>query len=124
MPADSRGILIIDSAMINRKTIRGILEYYEFAVFEAVDARAGLETLNSHRKQIGLVLLDAALPGVTPDKMLAAVRSVGGEIPVAICTDDSVSEAKSKFTEVTGVLRKPIRTDRLLAVVRKAMGIE
>ena len=85
---------------------------------------AGLEALNSYRKQIGLVLLDAALPGVTPDKMLAAVRSVGGEIPVAICTDDSVSEAKSKFTAVTGVLRKPIRTDRLLAVVRKAMGIE
>ena len=100
-----------------------MLEYYEFPVFEAADARAGIEMLNKERGQIGLVLLDATLPGITPDKMLTLLRSVGGDVPVGICTEESVSDAKAGYENVTGVLRKPIRTDRLLAVIRKAMEI-
>ena len=124
MPGKRKGILIIDKQSMSRKTIYRMLEYYEFPVFEAADARAGLEALNQERGQIGLVLLDTTLPGITPDKMITLLRSVGGDVPIGICTDESVSDAKADYDGVTGVLRKPIRTDRLLAVVRKAMGIE
>ena len=118
-------ILIIDDQDIARKTLRQMLEYYEFEVLEGTNAREGLEILNRDKAKIGLVLLDTGLPGISGEKMLLALRSVDPTVQVAPCTDQSVAETKGRddYQDVVGVLKKPIRTDRLLAVVRKAMGI-
>ena len=122
MPDKRKGILVIDDQSMSRKTIcAGVLRVSR--IRGTADARAGIEMLNKERGQIGLVLLDATLPGITPDKMLTLQRSVGGDVPVGICTEESVSDAKAGYENVTGVLRKPIRTDRLLTVIRKTMEI-
>jgi DNA-binding NtrC family response regulator len=119
-------ILIIDDQSMARKTLRRMLEYYKLEVLEGADAREGVEIFNRERARIGLVLLDATLPGVAADKMLTVLRSIDKEAKIALCTEESVGETKSRddYADLVGVLKKPIRTDRLLAIVRQAMDLE
>ena len=70
------------------------------------------------------MLLDTTLPGITTDKLLTVLRSINPDVAIGLCTDETVTDTKSDHENVLGVLRKPIRTDRLLAVVRKAFDIK
>ena len=119
----TKTILVIDDQGIARKTIRRMLEYHGYTVLEAADGREALEIFQREQAAIGLVVLDLTLPDTSGEKMLARLRVLAPQVKVAVCTDQTVSELKhqDEFREVVGVLRKPVRTDRLLATVRQAL---
>ena len=116
-------ILVIDDQGIARKTIRRMLEYHGYTVLEATDGREALEVFQREQAAIGLVVLDLTLPDTSGEQMLARLRVLAPQVKVAVCTDQTVSELKRQdaFREVVGILRKPVRTDRLLATVRQAL---
>lgn len=116
-------ILVIDDQPIARTTLRRTLEYYHYAVLEAADGKEALRIFHQHRPHIGLVLLDLSLPDAPGERVLAALRTLDPKVRVAVCTDQSAVELKGKdeFKDVVGVLRKPVSTDRLLAVVRRGL---
>lgn len=116
-------ILVVEDQLIARQTLRRTLEYYQHGVLEAADGRQALQVFHRHRRRIGMVLLDLTLPDVPAVKVLAALRTLEPRVRVAVCTEESVSEAKGseELAGVVGVLRKPIRADRLLAVVRRGL---
>ena len=119
-------ILIIAEQGIARKTLRRMLEYYKLEVLEGADARKGVEVFNREHQRIGLILLDAKLSGITAPQMLSVLRTIDAAAKIALCTEESAAETRGRqdYGDLVGVLKKPIRTDRLLAVVRKAMGIQ
>ena len=55
--------------------------------------------------------------------MLAALRTLDADVKVAVCTDDSLTESKAKdeFKDLVGILKRPLRTDRLLAILRQEL---
>jgi DNA-binding NtrC family response regulator len=118
-------ILIIAEQSMARKTLRRMLEYYKLEVLEGADARKGVEIFNREHQRIGLILLDANLSGITATKMLRVLRTIDAAAKIALCTEESAAETRGRqdYGELVGVLKKPIRTDRLLAIVRKAMGL-
>jgi len=119
----AKTILIIDDQTIARQTIRSQLEYYGYTVLEGTDGMDGLKVFRQDQTRIGLVLLDLTLPDISGEDVLAQLRAIDPTVKVAVCTEQPVTEIKSRdeFKEVVGVLRKPVRTDRLLAVARKGL---
>ena len=64
-----------------------------------------------------------SLPDVSSEQMLGALRTLEPNVKVAVCTDESLTESKSReeFKDLVGILKRPLRTDRLLAVLRKGL---
>ena len=116
-------ILIIDDQAMARKNVRRTLEYYGHTVLEGEDGRNGLQLFNQEQARIDLVLLSLTMSGTPGEKILAALRTLKPQIKVAVFTDQPTTELKAKdeFGNLVGIIRKPVSTDRLLAVVRKGM---
>jgi DNA-binding NtrC family response regulator len=123
MPNPVSQILIIARQPAIRQTLRQTLQYYGYDVLEGTDARDGLRAFQKDKLHIGLVILDLAPSDIPGEKVLAALRTLDPKVRVAVCTSHSGSELKgqSAFAGVIGILRKPINTDRLLAVVKKGL---
>lgn len=54
--------------------------------------------------------------------MLGILRKLAPELKIIAITDQGVADGRDEFEGLAGVLRKPVRTDRLLAVVGRALG--
>ena len=119
----TKSVLVIEDQAIARKTVCKQLEYYGYQTLEAPTGKEGLLLFNKHKSEVGLVLLDLTLPDVSSKKMLAALRTLDADVKVAVCTDASLTESKAKdeFKELVGILKRPLRTDRLLAVLRQEL---
>ena len=117
----TKSVLVIEDQAIARKTMCQQLEYYGYKVLEASTGKEGLQLFN--QPDVGMVLLDLSLPDVSSDQMLAALRTLESNVKVAVCTDESLTESKSKeeFKDLVGILKRPVRTDRLLALLHKGL---
>ncbi len=117
----TKSVLVIEDQAIARKTMCQQLEYYGYKVLEASTGKEGLQLFNQHKTDVGMVLLDLSLPDVY--QMLAALRTLESNVKVAVCTDESLTESKSKeeFKDLVGILKRPVRTDRLLALLHKGL---
>lgn len=124
-PPLDKTILVIDDQAMARNTMRRTLEYYGFTVLEGKNSKEGLQVFNEQRSKIDMVMLDLNLLGIPPEKMLAALRTLDPQVKVAVSTDQQPADLKyrEEFQKVVDVLRKPVRTDRLLAVVRQALDL-
>ena len=123
-PPVTKAILVIDDQPMARSTLCRQLEYYGFAVLEAATAIEGLRLYYQERTKIGLVLLDLGLPDLSGEETFARLRKLDSKVKVALCSEEMATEIKGQeaFQGALGVIKKPVRTDRLLAVVRKALG--
>jgi two-component system chemotaxis response regulator CheY len=117
-----RTILVVEDQAIARNTVRRQLEYYKYEVVEAATGAQGLQLFRQKQSYVDLVLLDLSLPDVPPERMLAALRTLDPEVKVVVCTEQTLAEGRAEYEGVVGVLRKPIRTDRLLALLK--LGLE
>ena len=115
-------ILLIDAHLMSRNTLKSQLEYYHYIILTAVDARSGIQTFQQNQRTIDLVVLDLELKDAPGSKVLEILRKLSPELKIIAITDQSVTEGQPAFDEIVGLLRKPIRTDRLLALVGKALG--
>ena len=114
----SNTILVVDEKLMARKTVCRNLEYYKYKVLEAADGIEALKLFRDHQSEIGLVLLDPQMAKIASEDVLAQLRAADPEVRIAVITEDATGLDQEGLV---GVIRKPVRTDRLLAVVRKAL---
>lgn len=115
-------ILLIDAQPMSRNTLKSQLEYYQYIVLPADSARSGVQLFQQHQRSIDLVVLDLDLKDAPGAKVLAILRKLSPALKIIAITDQSVTEGRPEFEGIAGLLRKPIRTDRLLALVGRALG--
>jgi CheY-like chemotaxis protein len=115
-------LLLIDAQPMARGTLKRQLEYYGYRVLEGESARQGLQVFQANQRQIDLVLLDLSLPDAPAGKVLEVLRKLAPKVRVVLVTDQSVAEGRDTPEGVVGILKKPVRTDRLLALVGKGVG--
>gem|GEM_PF-3377450 len=72
-----------------------------------------------------MILLDHNLPGIAPEKMLTALHTLNANVKIALYTDQQPADLKYRegYQKLVDVLRKPVRTDRLLTVVRQTLDL-
>lgn len=115
-------ILLVDAQPISLSTLKSQLEYYQYAVRTASDARSAITLFQEHQREIDLAVLDLNLKDAPGAKVLQILRKLAPRLKIIVLTDQGISEGRPEFEELSGVLRKPVRTDRLLSVVAKALG--
>lgn len=118
----SKPILVIADQVIARKNLVQNLKYYKYEVFEAEDASQGLMSFQERRNEIGLVLVDLTKSEKVMEVVIAQLHKMAPQVKIIVCLEQPAEERKGwggKEGAVVGVLRKPVRVDRLLAELRK-----
>ena len=108
-----RTILIVEDDPALRRLYRDALSFAGFGVCEAGNGYEALQCLEGYK--IDLVILDLMLPMFSGHVVRAEIAAHAPNIPIIVVTG-SPEQAPAG---VAHVLRKPVTTDRLLAVVRK-----
>jgi CheY-like chemotaxis protein len=117
----AKKILIIDDDMDFREQAKIILETNDYEVLEAENGAAGMEMLKSQNPDF--ILLDVMMEEVDSGTKLAdEIASLKIGTPVVILS--SFAEAAKQIFDTTQVpvkeyLQKPLKSEELLAVVKK-----
>ncbi len=116
----AKPILVIADQVIARKTLVQNLKYYKYEIFEAEDASQGLMLFQEKNAEIGLVLIDLSKSEKVTEVVIAQLNKIDPKVRIIVCVEQSAEERKGQQTDVAGVLRKPVRVDRMLSELRKA----
>ena len=123
--AHADAILVVDGSPVSRTNLRRNLEYYGFSVLEAASADEVLPHLRQRRPRVGLTLLDVPSLGTEVRPLLAQILRADPQHRVLLCVDQAPSAVRMTEARsgVIGMLRKPVRTERLLRAVSQALGL-
>ena len=119
--AEKKRVLVIDDDMDFREMAKVVLESAEYEVLEAADGAAGLELVKN--EDINFILLDVMMEEVdTGCRIADEINKVKSDVPVVILS--SFADAAKQTFDVGSVpvkeyLQKPLKSDELLAVVKK-----
>ena len=119
--AASERILIVEDKDSLRAVLRKTLEAEGFGVEEAPDGRSALDRIS--RDRFAMVLTDLRLPRADGHSILKAAVAADPEMPVILMTAyGTIRDAVSAMREgAYDYLEKPVDTDHLLALVRRAL---
>jgi two-component system, NtrC family, nitrogen regulation response regulator NtrX len=122
-PERSARILVVDDEENIRKTLRMILEYEGYELFEAASGEDGLEALQ-RTVGIDLVLLDIKMPGRSGLEVLAELKQRPVSPEVIMISGQGTIQAAVEATKLGAFdfLEKPLHRDRVLLVVRNALA--
>ena len=118
--AEERAILVVDDDEVVRRTVRRILENDGWRVLEAENGAEGLAVLERYPDDLGLILLDLAMPHMSGEQMLAQLRQIEPAPKVIIFT--GFNARPQDFAGVEDVIQKPLDAPALVAKVRAALA--
>jgi two-component system chemotaxis response regulator CheY len=114
-------VLIVDDSLTVRQQVMAALSPAGFEVLEAENGYQALERLKS--MTFALMICDVKMPEMGGLELLEKVRSsgVGAVPPIVMLTSEGRADLidRAKKAGARGWLVKPIKSDQLLAVVRK-----
>jgi len=119
--ADKKKILIIDDDIDFREQAKIVLETNNYQVLEAKDGATGLNMIKDENPDF--ILLDVMMEEVdTGVKLAENIANLKTKAPVVILS--SFASAASQVFDTSAVpvkeyLQKPLKSDELLAVVKK-----
>ncbi|MDY3562873.1 PAS domain S-box protein [Gemmata sp. JC673] len=119
-----RRVLVVDDEEDVRVFTRKVLEHAGFEVTLAADGGAGVEAFAAAPYQFALVLLDLTMPKMGGSEAFREMRRHRSGVRVVLTSGFAAEEATSGFEGkgLAGFLRKPFRTEDLLATVFDAIG--
>ena len=115
-------ILLIDAQPMSRKSLKSQLEYYQYAVLEADSARQSVQIFHQHQRTIDLVVIDLGLGDAPGTKVVEILRRLSPELKIIAVTGQALADGRDELAGTGGVLHKPVRSDRLVALVGRALG--
>lgn len=117
----ARVLVIDDEPAVLSVTAR----HLERSGFQVLSALCGREALNllAANPDVGLVILDVAMPGMAGDECLAKVRLLNPNIPVIMMSgyDESGVAERLHGVPTAGFLQKPFKRWELMAVVNRVL---
>ncbi len=121
----SKRILIIDDEESIRKSFSLVLGDAGYEVDSAASGEEGVEKFRNG--QINMVLLDLKMPGMDGVQTLREIRKMDSDVPVYIVTAfhaEFFDQLQSAFKDDIEfeVMRKPVESDDLCAIVDGVLG--
>jgi two-component system CheB/CheR fusion protein len=124
---DLRGagtVLVVDDEEMIRNFTRSALESLGYKVLLAADGREAVRVFQERSAEIGLILLDVAMPGMDGPATLARIRETGPNVRVLICSGFGDLDVEGRFAknDIAGFLAKPYTVKQLAGKVKECMG--
>jgi len=120
----STTILVADDEEIVRELVVEILGDAGFEVIEARDGLAAAELFAAHAGEIGLVLLDAVMPGLDGLQVHDRIRAIAPHVPILFSSGYGTDTFPAGFFDAPGhhLIAKPYRPRMLVEKVRALLG--
>jgi CheY-like chemotaxis protein len=112
-------ILLVDDDNAVREVTRAILHELGYFVFEAGSGGAALDLLE-REANIGLIIVDFAMPGMNGAELTRLVQVKRPRLPVLFITGFADRAALGNVSE-TSIIRKPFTDDELASKVAMAL---
>ena len=122
--ATGRGeiVLVAEDNPFVRDVICDMLKHVGYEVISVGDGQSLLDTWNTHRSGIQLVISDIDLPGRDGLYCLREIRSRDGSVPVLLVTGSPSDALEDELDAETLLLRKPFRMGQMASLVSQLIG--
>ena len=116
-------LVVDDEEQVRALTVR-ILSRYGYDVLQASGVELALELLDSHGRDVNLVLSDVAMPGLSGKDLFRAISRTRPGLPVVFMSGYAlgVYAPEGLVEEGVKMLPKPFSQDDLLAFVTEALA--
>ena len=117
-------ILVIDDEASVREAVTDVLELEGLQVLTAPDGAAGVALYGEWQADIGLVLLDLSMPGLTGEETFRELQKVNPGVRVVLSSGYNQAEATRRLTglELAGFVQKPYDAATLIREIRRQMS--
>ena len=101
------------------------LAYYGYTVHAEIDGISGINYVYKNLRSTDLILLDDKIDDIPQDKIILAFQKLNQNIPVILLSQEKRNKlSEQKWPQVViGQIRRPLRTDRLLSLISRALGL-
>ena len=116
-------ILIVEDQVLQRRSMELLLRADGFEVLLASNGQEAIDEFRSHANDIGCVLLDVGLPGISGEEAFTELRRIRPRVPVFIWSaldEQSVSD-RLTMDHITGFLPKLFDAGRLASILRTVL---
>lgn len=121
--SDVRKALLVDDDAVQLRVREAVLRSAGVPVAVATSAFAALSMLRADKglRNIGVVLTDHLMPGLSGREFVTALRSIVPEIPVVVIS--GLPEAEAEYDGLNVAFRpKPCPPPELVSVVKAALA--
>jgi signal transduction histidine kinase len=114
-------VLVVDDEPAVRRATTRMLERLGLRTLSAADGEQALQLYDAHADEIGLVVLDMGMPGMTGSDVFRELRA-RSKVNVLIATGYAVEEeVQSLVSDGARILEKPFKLDALSIEVERAL---
>ncbi len=117
-------VLVVDDVEDIRRLVRTILGRLGYSVVEASSGEEAVEIFRQKRGELGCIVLDMVMPGMSGLETARKLREVDPEARIILSSGYSIEEdAQEAFEEgIQGFLPKPYRAHTLAAELRRVLN--
>jgi nitrogen-specific signal transduction histidine kinase/ActR/RegA family two-component response regulator len=114
-------VLVVDDEELIRSYSRSALARYGYDVLLARDGAEAIRLFQEKADQIGLVLLDLAMPGMDGSQTLKRIREIRPDVPVVVCSGFGDMEVEARFAgeQIAEFFPKPYTVTQLARKVKE-----
>jgi PAS domain S-box-containing protein len=123
MDGGSETILLVDDNPTVLEIGEEILRLLGYSVLTASSGGEALSLYQRHQQQIGLVILDMIMPGLSGHDTYAALKKLNPGVAVLLCSGYSIDSQASEMLELgcNGFLQKPFAVQDISLTVRSIL---
>jgi CheY-like chemotaxis protein len=126
-PPRALHVLVVDDNATNRLVARSLLEVFGCTSEEVADGTGAVDSLA--RTDFDLVLMDINMPGmngVEATRLIRSRQTAEARVPILALTANADPRDAALYRDcgMNGVVEKPIKPDRLLAVMQAVLTLE
>jgi CheY-like chemotaxis protein len=117
-----RAVLIVEDNQLLRQAVATMLRRHGFTAFEAEDGTSAIALFKARQAEIGLVLLDMTLPGISGGEVFETLEQIRPGVKVILTT----AHGHEMINRAIGgrqpwvFVRKPYRVTDLVELIRTA----
>lgn len=119
-----KSVLVIDDERQVRETIEDILELESVTTIAAASGEEGVAYFAALQAQIGLIILDLSMPGMSGVDTFNALRQIDPTAKIILSSGYSEADILKRFgnTHPTDFLHKPYRLETILHLIKQYLA--
>lgn len=124
---DRVAVLVVDDEVAIRESLSDVLEFGGYQAIAAEDGESGISLFEAHRHEIGLIILDLVMPGMSGPETLRKLRQIDPKVTVLLSSgydEDEIAQLLDKAGIAQAnihFLQKPYSLTSVVAITRSLL---